>query len=547
MRSETPPAHQLLSGSGPPGAGSGLEPLNGVNDPWRWSAAPDLEGWVSAPATVSWSAGAVIPSFAAPDAGSWIILSGVGTNPFDISNNSTYPVTAHTSFGYDTSVPPVRFGVASDPVTLTSGGSTTAFIFWDLKGEPVQSGGTAPWLGDNTDVLPTEPRTTLTDILGSDFTVTPETWSEEAVGTPGDFYVDTASDNFDLYGPREFNTWGPVAGHLRGSKVDTFNFTSPAAEQTWTQPTGASSVQVVLIGGGAGGDAGDRGATGTLRKGGVSGGGAGWAIQTYPAAALPAAVPVVVGFGGDGGAAVTTNSTVGEDGGSSGGETTFGSLLQAVGGLGGFSNLGGANPSQITGKDQAASGGDGDYSAGCPAGGGGAWVGADNTAHPSGSGGVSTLVPNVTPASSGEAGVDSPTGLPGPGGGGGGGWGGAFGQALPLTKTVVIFANTSTVSTVTVTRPDATTFTLTATDDGTNWVAAVPLTQAGTYTYDATASPGGGAVGGTFTVPSDLGDGGAGGLYGAGGGGGAATTNGGLRSGRGGDGAPGICIVTTFF
>lgn len=483
MRLDGVPAHQLLSGSGPPGAGSGLEPLNGVNDPWRWSANTDLAGWVSAPATVSWSAGAVIPSFAAPDAGSWIILSGVGTNPFDISNNSTYPVTAHTSFGYDTSVPPVRFGVASDPVTLTSGGSTTAFIFWDLKGEPVQSGGTAPWLGDNTDVLPPEPRTTLTDILGTDFTVTPETWSEEAVGTPGDFYIDTGSDNFDLYGPREFNTWGPVAGHLRGSKVDTFTVSG-----TWTKPVGATSVQVTLIGGGGGGGGGLSTPTaGTFTSGGGGGGGGGWTTGLFPAAGLDATVAITVGVGGVGGAP--------SSGGETGWSSLFGTLLSAARGAGGSAydvsspplHGGGEAPGSVIPANAGGQAGDpanvdgfSQYGAapGCAGGGGGGSVLADGT---QGSGGTQSSSLIV-------------------------GWNTAYGYgAVPGGD-----------------GPDG--------EDTPN--ALLP-------------GPGASGAGGGANASGDGGDGGDGGLYGSGGGGGGASITG--AGGSGGDGAPGICIVTTFF
>lgn len=51
----------ILSGSGAPASGSGLDPLDGISDPWRWSVW--WGGWIGPAYNVSWSTGDEIPAY----------------------------------------------------------------------------------------------------------------------------------------------------------------------------------------------------------------------------------------------------------------------------------------------------------------------------------------------------------------------------------------------------------------------------------------------------------------------------------------------------
>ena len=106
--------------------------------------------------------------------------------------------------------------------------------------------------------------------------------------------------------------------------INTQTFTSNG---TWTKPTNAAMVRVVLCGGGG---SGMRPAANASNP--VSGGSAAPMVSmSFPAAALDSTVSVTVGAGG---AAVTATNTIGNDGGYS----SFGEFLEAVGGNGGKDN-----------------------------------------------------------------------------------------------------------------------------------------------------------------------------------------------------------------
>lgn len=115
--------------------------------------------------------------------------------------------------------------------------------------------------------------------------------------------------------------------------ADIQTFTTTGAN-TWTKPTGAKAVYVVLIGGGGGGGSGRRGAASSVRCGGGGGGGGAIAQQMYQASALGATETVTVGAGSGGGAARSTDNTDGAAG-TAGNNTTFGSKLIASGGSAG--------------------------------------------------------------------------------------------------------------------------------------------------------------------------------------------------------------------
>jgi hypothetical protein len=109
-------------------------------------------------------------------------------------------------------------------------------------------------------------------------------------------------------------------------KVDVF---STVGSTTWTKPSWAVTVEVIVIGGGSGGCSGRRGAASTARNGGGGGNGGAYTTATFPASLLSSTVTVTVGGGGAGGASVTTDSTNGNVGGT-GGASSFGTYAYAM-------------------------------------------------------------------------------------------------------------------------------------------------------------------------------------------------------------------------
>lgn len=102
------------------------------------------------------------------------------------------------------------------------------------------------------------------------------------------------------------------------------NYQSFTASGTWTKPTGARFVLVMIFAGGGGGST--RVASGDLGSGG-GGGECVWYM--FQASDLAATVAVTIGAGGAGGV------TGGSNDGAAGGNTTFGAHLTAYGGAGG--------------------------------------------------------------------------------------------------------------------------------------------------------------------------------------------------------------------
>lgn len=106
-------------------------------------------------------------------------------------------------------------------------------------------------------------------------------------------------------------------------KVDKFT-----ASGTWTKPSWATRVKVVLISGGSGGGAGGRRDAGVAIFGGGGAGPATMVEAEFLASDLNATVTVTIGAGGAGAPAVATDNTNGVNGGV-GGNTFFGSYLGA--------------------------------------------------------------------------------------------------------------------------------------------------------------------------------------------------------------------------
>lgn len=87
------------------------------------------------------------------------------------------------------------------------------------------------------------------------------------------------------------DSWHSV--QASSTDVQTFDYTSSGAQQTWTKPVGAKSVHFECWAGGGGGGK-------NTTYGGGGGGGGGYSDGTFTAASLPSTVTVVVGGGGAG-------------------------------------------------------------------------------------------------------------------------------------------------------------------------------------------------------------------------------------------------------
>lgn len=263
---------------------------------------------------------------------------------------------------------------------------------------------------------------------------------------------------------------------------------------TWTKRAGVTAVDVYVIAGGGGGGSGRRDATGTVRCGGGGGGGGGLTRRLITGAFLGATEPVIVGTGGLGGAAVTTDATNGNAG-SNGTASQFGALALTArantgtgggggtnsGGTAGTGNSGGSNSGGFGGAAQGAGGVGAAGAIGVPAYGSATGGGAG--------GGLTTGDVETAGGAGGNTGLINP-GAAGASNGGAGGNGGSTSSNNP--------------------------------------------------------AGGAGGGGGGSNVGGVGGTGGNGGLYGAGGGGGGASDNG-NASGAGGNGAAGIVVVVNYF
>lgn len=97
---------------------------------------------------------------------------------------------------------------------------------------------------------------------------------------------------------------------------------------TWTKPAGATWVYVEAVGGGGGG----RNNASTSTNGAFGGGGGEGIYKIFRASDVPSSVVITVGAGGAGGSTSNTD-------GSSGGDSSFGGLVLAYGGVGGQTNI----------------------------------------------------------------------------------------------------------------------------------------------------------------------------------------------------------------
>ncbi len=123
---------------------------------------------------------------------------------------------------------------------------------------------------------------------------------------------------------------------------------------TWTKPAGVDSIEILLVGGGGGAGAGSSSGSSTTLRISTGAGGGGQVIKRdldVSSIASGTNVPVVIGAGGIGGASANAAGAVG-------GDSTFGTLLTA---LGGGSGGGVAYGGTTAGTPRATTGGSGAY------------------------------------------------------------------------------------------------------------------------------------------------------------------------------------------
>ena len=146
--------------------------------------------------------------------------------------------------------------------------------------------------------------------------------------------------------------WTPerVAQAIASQASLEIDFTAYTTSGTWTRPTGATKIQVILIGGGGGGGGGGGQNGSPGGSGGGGGGGAGDFLEFTQDVSAKPSISYTVGAGGAGGAAGATgvNGTDGSDGGQTIWDTTFTTVI-STGGAGGLtlpgSSSGGAGGS----------------------------------------------------------------------------------------------------------------------------------------------------------------------------------------------------------
>jgi hypothetical protein len=132
--------------------------------------------------------------------------------------------------------------------------------------------------------------------------------------------------------PMSFNAggiWTTVGGP---GVLPQVNYITATGTTSYTIPASAQTLDVLVVGAGAGGSSGAYSNFGGA-GGGAGGGGGGVSRQQFAVAALTSPISVTVGVGGAGGAAVTS-AAAGNSGGV-GGSTTFGGYLWGQGGRNG--------------------------------------------------------------------------------------------------------------------------------------------------------------------------------------------------------------------
>lgn len=136
-----------------------------------------------------------------------------------------------------------------------------------------------------------------------------------------------------------------LAGSGGGGSIIVREYTSGA---TWTKPSGLLYAWVVCVGAGGGGGSGRRGAASSARGGASGAAGGVLNIGVFAPSQLSDNHSISIGAGGNGGAAVSNNSTNGNHG-NAGGDTSFGNLVLAKGGVRG--NAGTASTAGVSSRN----------------------------------------------------------------------------------------------------------------------------------------------------------------------------------------------------
>lgn len=237
--------------------------------------------------------------------------------------------------------------------------------------------------------------------------------------TTGGIYYDTGTNRFK--------------GCANGSFINLDSYSDIqlfSSSGTWTKPSNATAVQVIVVGAGGGGGGGAARNGGQERNGGGGGGGGAYVSKVFAASDLPSSASATIGNGGSGGAGAASSGSAGSNGGVGGA-----SCLSATSSCGGTMYLQAFGGGGGGGGNQAGAAGGG-------GGGGGGTAGSGSTASNSSNTGAAGGSPlggaaNASAGGGSGAGGGSATSALGtsgnPGGaaeyGGGGGGGAAGGNA----------------------------------------------------------------------------------------------------------------------
>lgn len=199
--------------------------------------------------------------------------------------------------------------------------------------------------------------------------------------------------------------WSRESGWVvtESTTAPTVTFSVFTSNGTWTKPQGMKRAIIAAVGGGGGAGSGRQGAAGENRFGGGGGGGGAVVVASIAADALASTVSVTIGTGGTGGAGQASTSSNGIAG-SAGGDTSFGGIVIAKGGLAGgagstaagaaggggqanacnpsygpFSINGGAGTAGTTNATSTAGGNGMSGNTGAPGGAGGSGISSANT------------------------------------------------------------------------------------------------------------------------------------------------------------------------
>jgi hypothetical protein len=278
---------------------------------------------------------------------------------------------------------------------------------------------------------------------------------------------------------------------------------------TWTKPAGLLMIEILCIAGGGGGGGASNSPAGTTIRGGSGAQGGGVIYTTFDESDLGTSISYTIGAGGTGGAGRSDGGTGNQ--GAAGGNTTFGTLLTALGGAQGFGNGTAASAGRSSANNDVFQ----------------FWRAPGTAAATTGAVGVA----------GGVQGVDITWWHIGSAGSGGGltsanamSNGGAGYQYRDRANTLLAAAAGGTSSNY----------------NGGNGASNVMNRYASTTMIEAgqTKFVGSSGAGGRSLLGGDGGDGGNGGLYGgAGGGGGASNYATGVTSGSGGNGGNGLIVI----